>query len=699
MDPDTEEVTFSLDESRLRWLPEDEELKILGRLGSGSVGSHEVQDVLKSFIENPCASLPLSGVYVNWVADHEIVRDSTTEAYQGLHDDELGCWPRRLLHVPTMTSLEWQPGNIYGDHIAPAYSAVSYTWGRYDLDIPGAKRQRKFRKVRGIKIMGIDWSVPRINPVEQFSVDQFYNLIKRTCDPVGDGDIRTDFLWLDVACIDQNNGPQKMAEIGRQAVIFEGAHRVFVWLTKLRAEKLNHTIDILARSCDSAVAFAEAKQKGFCSPNDMMDWAGAARASLDELFIDPWFTSLWTLQEAFLCPKAYLLPLEATLIRPASERESNNHPVTLSDLYSISAGLSQVVVCEQASVERDWQADQTNADLTKQAKYLNEVNAMLTQRGLTALATRSPIALYNVAQYRRTRAETDRVYGIQQVFHLRLGLSAPGCNGLDPKLFHRSNLEDELGAALAEDYPVASQLHYFTQPADEGTGWRMSASSQVPRLEIKSSIWSLRFHAMCVLSTKKIKAQRHGIFNGQICDLAQLAVGWRRLHHDSHVEGFLGVGSPQQVILDTAFRRNSIKKYSTREEMDPEDPKGLLWMEGRDYRMVTRGERQHHLVSALIRFFAEKFDGALLVVLLLGSFADVSVEDEATAAPPDKYHVGLILRCLNVDAVIPWKRLGICIWQYEYGGVIPEADACLHSDIAGHGDRSTCWRHLSDSFG
>jgi hypothetical protein len=41
------------------------------------------------------------------------------------------------------------------------------------------------------------------------------------------------FLWLDVACIDQNNGPQKDIEIGRQAKIFQGAQHVFVWLTKL----------------------------------------------------------------------------------------------------------------------------------------------------------------------------------------------------------------------------------------------------------------------------------------------------------------------------------------------------------------------------------------------------------------------------------------------------------------------------------
>ncbi|KAL8811730.1 MAG: hypothetical protein Q9200_001563 [Gallowayella weberi] len=593
-----------------------------------------------------------------------------------------------------MTSLEWQPENIYGDHVAPVYSAVSYTWGRYDLDIPGAKRQKKFRNVKGIKILGIDWPVPRINPVEQFSVDQFSKLIKKTCEPVNDGDLTLEFLWLDVSCIDQNNGPQKMAEIGRQAVIFEGAHRVFIWLTKLCEDTLTNTMDILVRSC-------EAKKESGRSRGDLMDWTGAARASLDDLFIDPWFTSLWTLQEAFLCPRAYLVPLEASLIRLTPNQKGDRLPVTLATLCSISAALAEIVAAERASVSKSWQADMTNASLLRQERFLDDVNGMLIQRGVTALASRSPIALYNAAQYRRTRDDKDRVYGIQQVFGFRLGASAPGCNELDPKAFNRHNLEDQLGAALVENYPVASQLHNFTEPADEGTGWRISSSSIVPRLEIKTSFWSLQFHASCKITTDKVKGQRHGLFDGQICDLAPLAESWRETHSDPHIKALLGGRSPQQMILDTVFEDKSKARYNLKNKIRSTDdgPEGLVWGSNSNDRVVPRGERQHRLVSALIRLIGEHFDGAPLVVLLLGSFADVAKDETLDAPPHDKYHVGLILTHLTREAVTTWTRLGICIWQYEYNGVIPKVDACQRPDLHGHGTPMTCWRHLSDSFG
>ncbi|KAL8670778.1 MAG: hypothetical protein Q9168_004700 [Polycauliona sp. 1 TL-2023] len=201
----------------------EEEFALLAR--QGTIDSWQTQHTLKSVEQNPCASIPLSAFDHNYALDHPVVHEPSTQEDDRVRDDEIGRWPRRLLHVPSMTSLEWQPGNIYGDHVAPVYSAVSYTWGRYDLDRPGTRRQRQFKKVKGIEIMGIDWAIPRINPAEQFSVGQFYNLIQNACKPIKDGDVSVEFLWLDVACIDQNDGPQKMAEIGRQAVIFEGAHR------------------------------------------------------------------------------------------------------------------------------------------------------------------------------------------------------------------------------------------------------------------------------------------------------------------------------------------------------------------------------------------------------------------------------------------------------------------------------------------
>ena len=229
-------------------LPSAEEFEALCCLPE--IDTWQAQDVLESYTQNPPASIPRSQFDHDFAADmddSEALTDADRRQHDG-EDEKFGRWPHRLLHVPSMTSMEWQPGNVYGTYIAPKYSAVSYTWGRYDLDRPGVKCKRKYRNIRGIDIKGIDWPVPRINPDEQFSVDQFQTLIQQTCEPIKNTDERTDFLWLDVACIDQNNGPQKMAEIGRQAVIFQGAQRVFIWLTKIHKERLSRILNELVQS-------------------------------------------------------------------------------------------------------------------------------------------------------------------------------------------------------------------------------------------------------------------------------------------------------------------------------------------------------------------------------------------------------------------------------------------------------------------
>lgn len=228
-------------------LPADEEFDILS--GLNDLDSYEAQDVLQSYKQNPPASILLSRYNHDFASDTEGSRSASADDQipKDDHFDGIGNWPRRLLHVPSMTSLEWRPGNKYGGHVEPGYNAVSYTWGRYDLDIPGFRKIKEYRAVKAIEIDGVDWSVPRIDP-KHFYVDHFQRLIRRTCEPVDDMEEKMDFLWLDVACIDQKNGPQKLAEIGRQAVIFHGAQRVFVWLTKVRGDSLSHIVTNLMQS-------------------------------------------------------------------------------------------------------------------------------------------------------------------------------------------------------------------------------------------------------------------------------------------------------------------------------------------------------------------------------------------------------------------------------------------------------------------
>ena len=61
------------------------------------------------------------------------------------------------------------------------------------------------------------------------------------------------------------------------------------------------------------MAYTEEKPQHCYRAEALMDWLASARTGLDGIFMDPWFTSLWNLQEAFLCQHAYIMPLEGNL--------------------------------------------------------------------------------------------------------------------------------------------------------------------------------------------------------------------------------------------------------------------------------------------------------------------------------------------------------------------------------------------------
>jgi hypothetical protein len=72
-------------------------------------------------------------------------------------------------------------------------------------------------------------------------------------------------------------------------------------------------------------------------------WILRSRTALDNLFIDPWFTSLWTLQEAFLCPNAYLLGREAThILHVPANTPGSFVSADLTNLLSSCDGLRRV---------------------------------------------------------------------------------------------------------------------------------------------------------------------------------------------------------------------------------------------------------------------------------------------------------------------------------------------------------------------
>ncbi|KAF2727372.1 hypothetical protein EJ04DRAFT_595238 [Polyplosphaeria fusca] len=369
-----------------------------------------------------------------------------------LFDDECQ-WPRRLLHIPSMTSYEWRPGDWYGDFQKPKYSILSYTWGRWEIRDPST-----LQHVRPIQIHGIAWEVPRVDP-EAFTDDEFLAVIRDTASPhpeVVDSE-HVDFLWLDVACIHQSDEEEKAKEIGRQAIIFRGASHGYIWIRQSK--------EFIRQWCeDFDKAFAVLTTDAF-KTTDHGAWTSCLIDLIQKLFSDAWFSSLWTLQEAFLRPTA-------TFIFKDADKNSMDH-CTLKMISDALVAIKESLT----STEGIRQLDSALA----LRRLIDEIGFVGYGSGNLMVENHmaeNPMALLAASHGRTASRVEDRVYGIMQIFDVSVGRSATGAeSGHEYTLLE---LEEQLGTAILLKHPILSQLHVHTVPVDMGTAWRFSQRSTVP---------------------------------------------------------------------------------------------------------------------------------------------------------------------------------------------------------------------------
>jgi hypothetical protein len=152
--------------------------------------------------------------------DHDAAAQGQRADFQDDHDhpdfDEQSRWPRRLLHVPTMTSYQWRPENSYNGVKAPDYAIISYTWGRWRLSDARPDAE-------SLQVKGVPWEIPKVHP-NHFTATQFQQVLQLVVENSsrestrggGQGDA-SPFVWLDVACIPQwQNSPVAYSEVGRR---------------------------------------------------------------------------------------------------------------------------------------------------------------------------------------------------------------------------------------------------------------------------------------------------------------------------------------------------------------------------------------------------------------------------------------------------------------------------------------------------
>ncbi|KAL9041440.1 MAG: hypothetical protein Q9180_001277 [Flavoplaca navasiana] len=436
-----------------------------------------------------------------------------------------------------------------------------------------------------------------------FTKESFEAVIADTADPHPSSQtFPVEFLWLDIACINQTPGSaDKAREIGRQAKIFKAANQVFIWLT---------THDIFfyndwASRMDTP--FGTMCSPGFHTETDIDAWAKTVKELIYEMITDPWFSSLWTLQETFLSPDAVIMPGDA--------KKGD------MDLMYLRA-FAETLETFKDALRYD--------EKMREADKLYALNSTIDRTGLLVCFDKNAMGLLTAAGYRTTVHDEDRVYGIMQVFDLQLGNSAPNA---DPnQRFTIEELNDQLGEALLKRDPVMSQMHVFEGAVTAGKGWRFNRSSVMPK-KTQSFYHRKRakpeIQSQVILSTIEEDGSLWGSFSG-------LTISFRVFvkHLMRHWPNAWSYGSAT-LLLD-------------KEELDSY-PK--------QYRATSLGRAA----------FLAQFGPAITILLLgLQSGARRPGETESRSA----VGLLLRRRADPISEYIsappkPWQRIGLLIWSIE----------------------------------
>ena len=394
------------------------------------------------------------------------------------------------------------------------------------------------------------------------------------------------------------------------------------------------------------------------------NWLYAAITSIRTLTDDRWFSSLWTLQEAFLCQSAYLISSEVEeldLDSPHLEKLFKSCS-KLNSICKTSIALKRATGQELAPTE-------------------TELKDIVEQSGVAALAERNAMVLYTIASNRVTSRPEDQIYGIMQVFRFRLGVSSPHANAAAQFTF--ADLELQFGQRLITQYPIMSQMHVHTVPTEPGQGWRISSSSRVPELATKVPFQGTDSFAgehmmLCELSYETIDGICSGLFSGRMCAFHELSRAWK-VAGDCMANGRREEakgGSIHQIALDSSAL---IPQGQITDSADQDLP---------------RDERQYKLAAEM----ASHFQHQTVCVLLLGRFNGIPHWHEFCKEYfqcGGDFQIGLILLLqpgLEKSKMKVWRRLGICIWDLVH----PLDGASEKSLLDG---TSAEWKHCQGLFG
>ncbi|KAK0719181.1 hypothetical protein B0H67DRAFT_148650 [Lasiosphaeris hirsuta] len=543
-----------------------------------------------------------------------------------------GYWPQRLIYIPTMTSAQRDDENVYHlDHLQvrePEYSTLSYTWGRWRI------KGKEAATWPALPVKGTPWAIPPVKD-EHFTVEAFSNVIQQIAKRGG-----VEWVWVDIGCIDQRRddpesnffNTQAPVEIGRQASIFKRAKNTYVWLCSLDKAELSTAVDAVQQH---GLDFSDY----LLGPNSKQAIPDELVQNLDDafscIFGDPWFSSLWTLQEVVLRNDALVLSAEGEPV-PWTRDASHEQNTYLTMFINHCQNVYQDLVSALA-LQRTWATSWRVSDLA--ISVMGRTRQQILQAGFYYLFSTNPNVQYGTARYRTTTRNEDRVYAIMQIYNIQVGKSArPKEN---PAL---EVLVTEFAGAISQRSAVLGQ--YFVHTTDPGhrATWQITEESFVPDALM--------------------------IYRDPV-DLATIAAGQRGLAVATGTccrFPALLQASQEDGVRNSAFARNGMG-LDFDVFFDGQGQGERAYAFRYPFRLpVSRGVGSHNGGSE-----PSQMDYQQVLVLHLGHLQGVP-NPNWKQKEFSRRHVGLLLYPVEQGAPgeAVFRRLGVCIWSDRWSGDLLE---------------------------
>ncbi|KAH8763153.1 hypothetical protein F5883DRAFT_560031 [Diaporthe sp. PMI_573] len=539
-------------------------------------------------------------------------------------------WPRRLLHIPTMRSVERSEGNGYGPTgetsgkvVEPPFATLCYTWGRY----------RSFAdEGSDIAISGLppSWGIPSVDP-RHFTTDALRQVIQTISRDVG-----VDYMWIDIACVNTDWDPDVdfEEEVYMQQYIFMTASWSFIWLS----ETASYYVSEVAKNIQDIIV----------DPASSHMKALRTTSSLSAIFADPWFSGMWTLLEgarrldaiiissdghsSVLCDQASTWR-DKEWSKPTKVMFEKHDSINLqkTSMSSLSSSDSTPPLATRLLSLRDI-IYVTRVALSSSPPCMpsEAFERAVINSGLVSFEPFSLLSLYDTAQRRmsdnpsfRWRYINDQIFGFP-----RISMSVSG-----------AEVEKQFATNLLLYDPVLSQLFMRQSTADTGRAWYLTTNCKPLPMDFFAKHFDSFKYLFRIRTSPGAQATATTVyFEGPTKLSRDLKSGWL---HSPSTSGLLAL-SFDHCMLQVA---DSIREI----------PSTILFPTGTEQGyVVSKSTMRRHFLQFL------ELSGDLETRVL--AMATGSRADRASGLV-----IGLIIARQKAGSLQDhWKRVGVCVWSAEF---------------------------------